>query len=622
MAHGSRFHRIRIVRCLSVSAILFSVPSTFRSDDTSSTSPFLVAAAASRPFALRPNQPNQPNQLRGAEVDVDVDAVVYCSCRGGATARANQSTTTGIDGAPQPPTPATTASPTSTESEEDAYSLLAKSVRRNFPPEIDGIATPKVSQSKLVSAFKSLSSAQKAFKGLDGVAHEAYQRTHTTDEVDLSVAGRAKRTAARTSAVADGLGACELCELMEHPERFDFSDNSLINGTLAGRQVLLNLTNAAPLGEGNAVSVLVLYEPLYHGGAGERHGGIEDLEEDEKLQFGVHGRLLVVLADSLVRDLDQTMRLLLSKPHRLFRTSDRNGSNNKAIFVQPTLFSAAVSVVSILKPLLETHNASAIHIVGRSLSGGIASLAAVLLNGELSLPRSFDERRGDQPKNPLASGATQNNATIDKLDKLKASSTPLEGLGRGRTSAVSLGAPPCISDNIEVKYVTSILFGDDVICRLSPDSLDRFFSRTRRALSRRSVIGKRLNWMSDALSLATSNLQSKGGEAKLVAAGQAFLVRPRRLGGMCSMHEIGTQVKSGREAFRATVLWQLNDVLLSRSMWKHHQLESYIQGIDRVHLRGIDETELEDDGSESTTTAAKTAEATRWRIENEDYTND
>ena len=54
------------------------------------------------------------------------------------------------------------------------------------------------------------------------------------------------------------------------------------------------------------------------------------------------------------------------------------------------------------------------------------------------------------------------------------------------------------------------------------------------------------------------------------------------------MHEVGSS-KGGREALRAAVLWQLHDVLLSKSMWKHHQLESYIHGLDRVQLRGFDD---------------------------------
>lgn len=54
------------------------------------------------------------------------------------------------------------------------------------------------------------------------------------------------------------------------------------------------------------------------------------------------------------------------------------------------------------------------------------------------------------------------------------------------------------------------------------------------------------------------------------------------------MHEVGSS-KGGREALRAAVLWQLHDVLLSKSLWKHHQLESYIHGLDRVQLRGFDD---------------------------------
>jgi hypothetical protein len=57
------------------------------------------------------------------------------------------------------------------------------------------------------------------------------------------------------------------------------------------------------------------------------------------------------------------------------------------------------------------------------------------------------------------------------------------------------------------------------------------------------------------------------------------------------MHEVGG-LKGGREALRAAILWQLNDILLSNSLWKHHQLHYYIQGLDKVQLRG---TEVGDD---------------------------
>lgn len=79
---------------------------------------------------------------------------------------------------------------------------------------------------------------------------------------------------------------------------------------------------------------------------------------------------------------------------------------------------------------------------------------------------------------------------------------------------------------------------------------------------------------------------SEGEEGRLVIPGQTFLIRPRRLGGVCSMHEVGG-AKGGREALRASVLWQLNDILLSKSLWKHHLLQSYIEGLDKVQLRGV-----------------------------------
>jgi hypothetical protein len=73
---------------------------------------------------------------------------------------------------------------------------------------------------------------------------------------------------------------------------------------------------------------------------------------------------------------------------------------------------------------------------------------------------------------------------------------------------------------------------------------------------------------------------SEGEEARLSIPGKVFLIRPRRLGGTCSIHEV--RGFGGREALRAAVLWQLNDVLLSKSLWKHHLLPSYVNALDRV----------------------------------------
>jgi hypothetical protein len=458
----------------------------------------------------------------------------------------------------------------------DAYTMLANAIQSRFRSDVDEVE-PDVDA--IVRAFRLLSSSHKAFKGLDGAAHEAYQRTHTSDEVKLTVAGRAKRTASRTAAVALGLGACELCELITYPERFDFTS---FNGTLEGREVLFNGTNVAPLGN-SFVNVLVLYESEYIGGAGIRHGNIDYLTEGSENQLeGVKGRILIIIDDGLHDDLNQMLKILEQRPRSIpFR---RSGTAS----VQSRLHMAASSIIRAIGPILQMHNSSAVHITGRALSGGIASLAAAILEGALPIQSETSRRSKKQ---------SQDNH-LDTPDENGMHAANLQGIGRGRVSAMILGTPPCISSNVGLPFVTSILYGDDVIGRASPSSLDRFYKRTRRAIQQKSMIGKKLNWMTEAASMATSNIQahaftSKDNDSKLVTPGIAYLIRPRRLGNHCSMHEIGTQLRGGTESLRAAILWQLNDILLSRSMWKHHQLGSYIHGLDRVHLRGLDDNDHE-----------------------------
>lgn len=137
------------------------------------------------------------------------------------------------------------------------------------------------------------------------------------------------------------------------------------------------------------------------------------------------------------------------------------------------------------------------------------------------------------------------------------------------------------------------MYGDDVVCRTSPESIERLYKRMDKHIHG-GIIGRNMGWMTDTVSLTVSNLKShahgsEGEEVKLSVPGRAYLVRPRRLGGICSIHEVGNLKKGGREALRAGLLWQLYDILLSKSMWKHHELESYIQGLDRVQLRGTGE---------------------------------
>ena len=475
------------------------------------------------------------------------------------------------------------------EKDADAYAMLAKAILSRFRSDDNG---NDVDVPTLVRAFRLLSSSHKAFKGLDGAAHEAYQRTHATDEVDLSVTGRAKRSATRTAVVAHGLGACELCELIAYPEHFDLTSS---NGTLEGRQVLLNQTGVCTVGKSN-INLLVLFEPLYQGGAGIRHGNIQGLvQEKNQPPRSVMGRVLIIIGDGLSEDLNQMLKVLERQP--LSVAIGRLGSQSGA--VQASLYKAAAQLLETVAPILRTHNTSAIHFSGRAISGGIAALCASILDGAVPILSASNDLPTRRSKRKLQgkTAAKSDEKSDDMEDEFETSN--LQGMCNGRVSAVIIGAPPCLSSNIEVPFITSILYGDDIVGRVSPDSLDRFFRRTRRAMQQKSVIGKKLNWMSDSLSLATSNLQShvfssKDKHSKLAIPGQAFLIRPRRLGNQCSIHEIGSQLQGGREALRAAFLWQVNDILLSRSLWKHHRLDSYIHGLDRVHLRGFENKDTDE----------------------------
>ena len=516
---------------------------------------------------------------------------------------------------------------------DDPFALLAQALQSQlatalFDKEREGVTAgteenlPFPDLERITSAFHALARAQQAFKGLDGAAHEAYQRTHSStssssssssSEIDTaagldgSVAGRATRSAARAGAVADGLGACELCELVEFPQTFrdattavDVVEN---DGPLVGRTVLLNQTNAVALGDTASLDVLLLFEPNYQGGAGLEHGGVAPVEA-LPISKRAQGRLVVVLGDSACRSLAETVELLLPTPLHV-RLGDAGGAAlSEAASVPPILYRAAASLLHLLEEPLRVHNASAVHFVGRSLAGGVASLAATMFHGSLVLPKNKKAKKVRIPAKSLpTTGTVLRNATnaINSTSAAPAPApVPLQGLGAGRTSALTLGAPPCLSPNVPADFVTSLVYGDDLVCRASHDALQRLLERTHKGIRTGgngwvSSVGRPVGWVTDALSMAAFNLKShargsEGEEARLAVPGRAYLVHPRRRGGGGgSIHEIGGQLKGGREALRAAVLWQLNDILLSKSMWKHHQLESYIHGLDKVHLRGLDE---------------------------------
>ena len=383
---------------------------------------------------------------------------------------------------------------TASKTRSDAFDVLAASIRRSELSDYD-VKT-------ISSALKSLSTTQSALKKIDGTAHEMYQRTHKSsttlggdddDDVDssgkiggLKVKGRMSRNAARVGCVADALFAAELCELVTSTP--STKHGVIEDGTLADwmeREIVFNTTiypddSTKDQQQSNvALSVLVVYEPKYNGGAGMRHGGIEDLlsfaqeevdddEDDSDAEShssnqstsSPRGRFIIILSDhdatSSKNDLPYIISTLDVPPIRV----KPNRQSNERIGVNEPLYRLAGSLIRSVGQVIDlsdkedsavvdkevSDNESdseatsvarkqpsdrpAIHFVGHSLSGAVGALAANILEGSLPLPAS--EERSEKR---------------------------WSGFARDRVSALCLGCPPCIS-GIEVDYVTAIINGE------------------------------------------------------------------------------------------------------------------------------------------------------------------
>ncbi|KAL3809109.1 hypothetical protein ACHAXA_003018 [Cyclostephanos tholiformis] len=471
----------------------------------------------------------------------------------------------------------------------------------------------------------------------------------------LKVAGRMSRNAARVGCVADALFAAELCELVAvttTTTTTNTNDEGDDDGTLAswtGREVVFNATihthtssrdddTSNPrrrvgrrrvrdddddenddIDDRLAMSVLVIYERDYDGGAGAGHGGVDDLLSISRRGGGMtslrssgeggvddvidddsttamansdnvsakssssspsppRGRYLVVLSDRCGTggsgDLSSIISILDAPPERLRRlppsTKMVAEDCKDGVDVCEPLYRMAGKVLEAIGPVVHatstTTNATtlegrksdgneddcrdhrsrrepAIHFVGHSLAGGVAAISACIMDGTIPHPRGKNER------NRAAAAA----------------SSSLTGSGRARASALCLGPPPCISSNIRAPFITSVIHGDDVVCRTTQASVDNLCDRTAR-LIKGGLLGRSVGWMSGAVSLTVSGIRGNNGGKKgekLIVPGQVFLVRPRRMGGgSSSIHEVGGR---GGESLRAALLWQLNDVLLNVS---------------------------------------------------------
>ena len=506
---------------------------------------------------------------------------------------------------------------------------------------------PNHTPEKIQSTLATLSKAQSTFKTIDGASHEFYQRSHSNTIKGSS--GRVDRSAGRVGCCADSLFGCELLDYVDaysqqSSQQSETTQENEEDGTLGlNRKILLNTTIHDPL----PIQIVVIYEDDYRGGAGMNHGGIDGLTPAPSSSQRIRGRYIIILKDLFENDLEKTLGCLDSIPD--FFELEVGLVSGEVASVNTLMWKAAGKVLEACTACLskssdedkkdcekdsgsdggektkdtsikevDIESLPALHFVGRSLAGGVASLAAAIVDGSIPMPAQKKKRSGSKTQDESAKrkrrkgrdrgGERQEEDTpkekVQGEDKPRPSDKPtiaIHGFGSGRSSAIALGAPPSISANIKAAFITSVIVGDDIICRTTKHTLDRLRQRATRRLEG-GMITKQVGWMTDALSLTMSSIQShahgsEGEEARLSIPGKLYLVKPRRVGGgVSSMHEIG---RGSRDALRAAVLWQLNDVLLSRSLWKHHYLESYIQSLDKVQLREIGEEEYDEDEYET-----------------------
>ena len=161
--------------------------------------------------------------------------------------------------------------------------------------------------------------------------------------------------------------------------------------------------------------------------------------------------------------------------------------------------------------------------------------------------------------------------------------------------AVSVGCAPCVGNRARRwdprrGRCTVVLLGDDVVGRCSRSSLARLRRRLRRFLP--ASAGGVAGFVRLGTALAGSALEQGLGAAaratksddrapkptdddELRLPGDVFYLKPRADG------SVGIY-RGGASRGREELLWQLNDVLLSKSMLAHATAGAYVSALDRV----------------------------------------
>ena len=196
---------------------------------------------------------------------------------------------------------------------------------------------------------------------------------------------------------------------------------------------------------------------------------------------------------------------------------------------------------------------------GHSLGGGVAALATCLLSGTISInsnPKTF--------KSPILKNVR----------------------------AVVLSCPKCLRVNPNTTSpppVLNVIYGDDIIPRLTKSSLDRLrkdcnmgFAGSVGSFFRTEPEADSASHVVEATKKATKKATTK---VEFSIPGKSYFVKPRKSGEAAVYNiDTGSRIKKNQQK-----LWCLNDVVVAESLWRHHDLiDGYLRGFERVEIAGMD----------------------------------
>lgn len=196
--------------------------------------------------------------------------------------------------------------------------------------------------------------------------------------------------------------------------------------------------------------------------------------------------------------------------------------------------------------------ASRIRVIGHSCGGSVAAYVAMLLDGFVV-----------------------NELIRDTFDKGS----------RGQVRCMTFGAVPCVSREVVPSFITSVICGDDALCRLQRESLSRLREKVADAV--RNGAGKRgLGWltgvsllgeMSHTASKQLGQYRGRKKESKgvLQLPGRVFYMKSRQLKSGATLQRVL------RGNWQEDVMWNIRDLVLSSKMLSHHELEAYIRTLNR-----------------------------------------